>query len=281
MSGPSLGSILATRQGSLVLALLCAVCAAGVLVFALGRYKSNVQQPVPQATVLVATGEIAKGTVGSEIAAKGLYKPTPVATTSVTPGALTDAAQLSSATASSDILPGQQLTSTDFSTIVNAGEVLKPNQRALEISVSGANGAVDITQPGSRVDIYLSGDTGSPSPSATGSPPASGGATKTTVTSPPASTGATKTTVIGTTGTTASAPATSRLLVSNVLVLKPATATPVTIGNQSVAGGTLVLALNNSQVPEMIANSGSLYLALRPSTKPASSNPTTPKAAAQ
>jgi Flp pilus assembly protein CpaB len=267
MSGPSLGSILATRQGSLVLALLCAVCAAGVLVFALGRYKSNVQQPVPQATVLVATGEIAKGTVGSQIAANGLYKPTPVATTSVTPGALTDAAQLSSATASSDILPGQQLTSADFSTIVNAGEVLKANQRALEIAVSGANGAVDITQPGSRVDIYLSGSTGSPSTSATGSPPASGGATKTTVT--------------GTAGTAASAPATSRLLVSNVLVLKPATATPVTIGNQSVAGGTLVLALNNSQVPEMVANSGSLYLALRPSTKPASSNPTTPKAAAQ
>jgi Flp pilus assembly protein CpaB len=279
MSGPSLGSILATRQGSLVLALLCAVCAAGVLVFALGRYKSNVQQPVPQATVLVATGEIAKGTVGSQIAAKGLYKPTPVATTSVTPGALTDAAQLSTATASSDILPGQQLTSADFSTIVNVGEVLKPNQRALEIAVSGANGAVDITQPGSRVDIYLSGDTGSPS--ASGSPPASGGATKTTVTSPPATAGATKTTVTGTAGTAASLPATSKLLVSNVLVLKPATATPVTIGNLPVPGGTLVLALNNSQVPEMVANSGSLYLALRPSTKPASSNPTTPKAAAQ
>jgi Flp pilus assembly protein CpaB len=279
MSGPSLGSILATRQGSLVLALLCAVCAAGVLVFALGRYKSNVQQPVPQATVLVATGEIAKGTVGSQIAAKGLYKPTPVATTSVTPGALTDAAQLSSATASSDILPGQQLTSADFSTIVNVGEVLKPNQRALEIAVSGANGAVDITQPGSRVDIYLSGDTGSPS--ASGSPPASGGATKTTVTSPPTSGGASPTTVTGTAGTAASVPATSKLLVSNVLVLKPATATPVTLGNQPVAGGTLVLALNNSQVPEMVANSGNLYLALRPSTKPASSNPTTPKAAAQ
>jgi Flp pilus assembly protein CpaB len=265
MSGPSLGSILATRQGSLVLALLCAVCAAGVLVFALGRYKSNVQQPVPQATVLVATGEITKGTIGSEIAAKGLYKPTPVATTAVTPGAITDAAALSGATASADILPGQQLTSADFSTIINAGEVLKSNQRALEIAVGGANGAVDITQPGSRVDIYLSGATGTPT--ASGSPPASPGTTKTTVT--------------GTAGTTASVPATSKLLASNVLVLKPATGTPVTIGNQPVAGGTLVLALNNTQVPEMIANSGNLYLALRPSTKPASSNPTTPKAAAQ
>jgi Flp pilus assembly protein CpaB len=259
MSGPSLGSILATRQGSLMLALLCAVCAAGVLVFALGRYKSNVQQPVPQATVLVATGEIAKGTTGSEIAAKTLYKPTPVATTSVTPGAITDAAQLSSATASSDILPGQQLTSADFATIINVGEVLKPNQRALEISVGGANGAVDITQPSSRVDIYLSGASGDSL--ATGRP--------------------TKTGVTGTAGTAASVPATSKLLASNVLVLKPATATPVTIGNLPVPGSTLVLALNNSQVPEMIANSGSLYLALRPSTKPASSNPTTPKAAAQ
>jgi Flp pilus assembly protein CpaB len=259
MSGPSLGSILATRQGSLMLALLCAVCAAGVLVFALGRYKSNVQQPVPQATVLVATGEIAKGTTGSEIAAKTLYKATPVATTAVTPGAMTDAAQLSSATASSDILPGQQLTSADFATILNVGEVLKSNQRALEIAVSGANGAVDITQPASRVDIYLSGDSADV----------------------PGTAAATKTGVTGTAGTAASLPGTARLLASNVLVLKPATATPVTIGNLPVPGSTLVLALNNTQVPEMIANSGNLYLALRPSTKPTPSNPTTPKAAAQ
>ena len=46
MSAPSLGGLLATRQGSLMLAALCAICAAGVLVFALGRYKTNV---TPQA----------------------------------------------------------------------------------------------------------------------------------------------------------------------------------------------------------------------------------------
>jgi Flp pilus assembly protein CpaB len=268
MSGPSLGSILATRQGSLLLAFLCAVCAAGVLIFALGRYKSNVQKPIPQATVLVSTGEIAKGTTGAEIAAQHLYKPMPIAAASVTPGALTDSAQLATATASTEVLPGQQLTSADFATIINPAAVLKPGQRALEIAISGASGAVDITQPGSRVDVYISGSvtptsSGSSGQSQTPSQGQNGGA------------------ISGTAGSTGNLPARSQLLFSNVLVLKPATATPVTLGNLPIPGNTLVLALNNSQVPAMIANSGILYLALRPSTAAAPSNPTTSKAAAQ
>jgi Flp pilus assembly protein CpaB len=259
MSGPSLGSILATRQGSLMLALLCAVCAAGVLVFALGRYKSNVQQPVPQASVLVATGEIAKGTTGADIASQRLYKLEPVAATAVTPGALTDAAALGTETASSDILPGQQLTSADFATILNVGEALKHNQRGLEVTISESPGATDITQPGSRVDLY---DTNAvPSGAA-----AAGGSGLT-----------------ASAGSSSDVPAAAKLIASNVLVLKPATAIPVTIGNKSVIGSSLVFALSDNLVGAVISTAvkGGIYLALDPSTKPAPSNPTTPKAAAQ
>jgi hypothetical protein len=262
MSGPSLGSILATRQGSLMLALLCAVCAAGVLVFALGRYKSNVQQPVPQASVLVATGEIAKGTTGADIASQRLYKLEPVAATAVTPGALTDAAALSTDTASSDILPGQQLTSADFATIINVGEALKHNQRGLEVTIGESPGATDITQPGSLVDLYdTNGNSGVPSGAA------AAGASGLTASA----------------GSSSAVPAGAKLIASHVLVLKPATATPVTIGNMSVIGSSLVFALNDNMVGEVITTAvkGGLYLALDPSTKPAPSNPTTPKAAAQ
>jgi Flp pilus assembly protein CpaB len=273
MSGPSLGSILATRQGSLLLAFLCAVCAAGVLVFALGRYKSNVQKPIPQATVLVSTGEIAKGTTGSQIAADHLYRSTPVAASSVAAGALTDAAQLANATVSTTILPGQQLTSGEFATILDVGQVLKPNERALEVSVSGAPGAVDITQPSSRVDAYVSAISTT-----------SSSQTANAAANPSGSTGApTLTATVGTSPTARSLQSGVVLIDPNLLVLKPATATPVTLGNQVVAGSTLVIAVPNSKVPLMIAaaTNGSLYLALRPSTKPAPSNPTNPKAAAQ
>jgi Flp pilus assembly protein CpaB len=239
MTAPSLAGVLATRQGSLLLALLCAVSAAAVLIFALDRFKTNVARPLPQATVLVSTGEIEKGMTGQQIAAHHLYKATPVTADQVTAGAIGNAAQIAGATASTNILPGQQLIGADFSTIVGVDQVLAPDQRAVEISVGQAPGATDITQSGSHVDIYAVGGT---STVATGNAGKGDGLSG------------------GTQGTAAEQP-----LATNVLVLKPATAAPVTIGNQSVSGGTLVLALKRSLVSTVINHNGALYLALRPS----------------
>jgi Flp pilus assembly protein CpaB len=242
MSAPSLGGFLATRQGSLLLAVLCAICAAGVLIFALGRYKTNVAAPaaVPQASVLVATGEITKGMTGTEIAKQKLYKLEPVTATQVTAGALSDASQLGAQSATADILPGQQLTSTDFSELASVSLVLRKGERAIEVNASGAAGAVDITNPNSRVDIY-------------GAP----GATSSVTSSSDG-------TALASTGTSAPTGAQYALIQQNVRVLKPATATPVTIGNQSVGGSTLVLIVSRAHVPQLIADSGALYLVLRP-----------------
>jgi Flp pilus assembly protein CpaB len=238
MSAPSLGGVLATRQGSLMLAVLCAICAAGVLVFALGRYKTNVTQQqgpqvVPQTSVLVATGEITKGMTGTEIAKKKLYKVEPISTSAVTLGAITDAGELSAQSAVSDILPGQQLTTTDFSELASVSLILNKGERAVEIAISGAPGAVDITNPDSRVDIY-----GKDASSTVG------GVTESSI------------------GT--SAPGAYQLIQQNVRVLKPATSTPVTIGNQSVSGSTLVLIVARSHVEQLITDVDSLYLVLRP-----------------
>jgi Flp pilus assembly protein CpaB len=209
-----------------MLAVLCAICAAGVLVFALGRFKTNVAsqsgpQVSPQTSVLVATGEISKGMTGTEIAKQKLYKLEPISSSSVTAGALTDAAQLSSETANADILPGQQITSADFSELGSVSLVLSKGERAVELSIAGAEGAVDITNPNSRVDIY-------------GCLSSSGQA------------------------------CTYQLIQQNVRVLKPATATPVTIGNQSVAGSTLVLIVSRAHVEQLMTDSQNLYLDLRP-----------------
>jgi Flp pilus assembly protein CpaB len=219
MNAPSLGGILATRQGSLALALVCAICAAAVLVFALGRYKTHVVQPTPQATVLIASGEISKGTTGTEIAAQKLYRSVPVTAAQLSAGAIANAADLSSQTASTNILPGQQLTASDFSSLAAVSLALHNGTRAIEISAAGAQGGVDITNPGSRVDVW-----GKPTTSDTS----------------------------------------YVLVASDVLVLKPATATPVTVGNQSIPGSTLVVEVPNSEVRAMLDNSGSVYLTLRP-----------------
>jgi Flp pilus assembly protein CpaB len=154
LARPSLGGLIATRQGSLTLALLCAVCAAGILMFALGRYKTGLKPTIQQATVLVATGEIRKGTSGSTIASEQLYKSTPIVSTQLAAGAISNASALVGETVQADILPGQQLIASDFAAIVGVAGSLAPNQRAVSVSIDEAHGDTDVLQPGSRVDVY-------------------------------------------------------------------------------------------------------------------------------
>lgn len=154
MARPSLGGLMATRQGALLLALLCAICAAGILVFALGRYRSSLKTQTQQATVLVATAEIHKGTSATAIASANLYKSTPVVATQLAPGAMSDAALLTGKVAATDILPGQQLTLADFAGVAGVTGTLTPNQRAISISTDATHGDLAVLAPGNHVDIY-------------------------------------------------------------------------------------------------------------------------------
>lgn len=228
LARPSFGGMLATRQGSMIVALVCAICAAILIFVSLSRYKAQVRTPTPQATVLVATGEITKGTTGATIAAEKLYTSTPVAASQVTPGALSDAAALTGATAQTTILPGQQLTTADFTAAGDVATTLLPGQRAISVTIDEAHGDTDVLQPGDHVDIYVTFNV-----SRHGQPAA----------------------------------ATMVLLVPNAQVIKPASATPVRVGGVTVAGSTLVLAVSAAQAPEVgfAADNGKLFLALRPS----------------
>ena len=154
MARPSLGGMLATRQGALILAVLCAVCAAGILVVALSSYKRGVQTTVKQATVLVATGEIQKGTSGDAVAAEKLYKSMPVVAGQLAPGAISNASQIEGQLVAADILPGEQLTTADFTTTPGVGALLTPNQRAISIPSDEVHSDLAVLQPGDRVDLY-------------------------------------------------------------------------------------------------------------------------------
>lgn len=226
MARPSLGGLLATRQGALTVALLCAVCAAGLIFFSLSRYKANLRTPTPQATVLVATAEIPQGTAGNTVASEKLYTSTPVAATQVTPGAISDASALAGETAHATILPGQQLTVADFTAQTGVAGVLAPGQRAISVTIDEAHGDTDVLQPGDHVDIYSTFSVA-----------------KKNSTSP-----------------------TMMLLVPDALVLKPASAAPVISGGKPITGTTLVLAVSIAQAPEVgfAADNGKLFLALRP-----------------
>jgi pilus assembly protein CpaB len=154
MARPSFGGLLATRKGALTLALVCAVAAAGILVFALGRYRNNLQTVTKQATVLVATGNIAKGTSADAIAAQGLYKSMPIVASQLAVGAISDASLLTGKVVSTNVLPGQQLTLSDFTSVAGVPGILAPDQRAVSVSIDEFHGDTDVLLPGDRVDIY-------------------------------------------------------------------------------------------------------------------------------
>jgi Flp pilus assembly protein CpaB len=130
------------------------VAAAGILVFALGRYRNTLQVVAKQATVLVATANIPKGTAGDAIAARGLYKSMPIVAGQLAVGAISDASLLTGKVVATSVLPGQQLTLSDFTSVVGVPGTLAPDQRAVSVSLDETHGNTDVLQPGDRVDIY-------------------------------------------------------------------------------------------------------------------------------
>ncbi len=154
LARPSFGGLMTTRAGALALAVLCAVAAAAILVFAMGQYRHNVQTITKQSTVLISTGEIQTGTLGAAVAAKGLFKTSPILATQVSAGAITDAGYLQGKVAASNILPGQQLTTADFITPPGVLGQLYPEQRAVSVAIDEAHGDTDVVHAGDRVDVY-------------------------------------------------------------------------------------------------------------------------------
>jgi Flp pilus assembly protein CpaB len=154
--GTSLEGLLATRRGALAVALACAVAAAAILIIALSQYQSSVTRHTQQTTVLVSTAEIPKGTAIDTVASRGWYKLMPVLQGQVSPGAILNAGALSGTVAATTILPGQQLTSADFTSVGQSGIVsqLAPSERGLEVSLDQAHGLGTVLETGDQVDVY-------------------------------------------------------------------------------------------------------------------------------
>ena len=251
MARPSLGGMLATRQGALLLAVLCAVCAAGILMFALGQYRTGLKTPTVQATALVATAEISKGTSGDVVAARSLYKSTPIVAAQLQPGAISDASMLAGKVASTDILPGQQLTLADFAGVSGVTGLLTPSQRAVAITIAESPGATDVLEPGDRVDVYAMFGTGSMILMGQDIQviKQSGG----TVTTP---NGAASSAPAGGATTPAASSTTSA----------SSGAAPASAAPASATGSSMVLAVSDKQASDFVyaAQKAQLYLTLRP-----------------
>ena len=146
--------LLSTRRGTIIVAGVCALVAAGILLLAMNRYRHNVDTSGNQETVLVAGGLIQKGTSGDAIASGQLFKSTSVAVKQVSTGAIADTALLHGKVAAADIYPGQQLTAADFVAKGGLATELAPSQRAITISLDQSHGMVGQVKAGDHVDVY-------------------------------------------------------------------------------------------------------------------------------
>jgi Flp pilus assembly protein CpaB len=147
--------LFSTRRGTLLVAAICALVAAVILIVAMQQYRHHVSAEGNQETVLVASGLIQKGTSGDAIAGGQLFRTRSVAVKQASTGAIADTAQLHGKVAAANIYPGQQLTAADFTGAAGLAGELAPNERAITIPLNTAHGMLGQLHDGDYVDVYV------------------------------------------------------------------------------------------------------------------------------
>jgi Flp pilus assembly protein CpaB len=147
--------ILATRAGTVVLGVVVAAIAGVLIAVYLTRYRDSVSVGNENASVLVASSLIVKGTPGSLVGSATLYQTTSVPRKDVKDGAIVDPAAIRGRVATADIFPGQQLTAADFSATPDGSVTyqLGGEYRAVSVPLDAAHGLVGELNTGDHVDV--------------------------------------------------------------------------------------------------------------------------------
>src|SRR4051794_7925725 len=106
--------LVSTRRGTILLSVIAALVAGGLILVYVNRYRDSVAASGAPVTGLVAKVNIDKGTAGNLIATSGLYSTTTLRQSQVLDGAFSDTSSLTGLVAAKAIPQGAQLTSGDF-----------------------------------------------------------------------------------------------------------------------------------------------------------------------
>jgi Flp pilus assembly protein CpaB len=148
--------LVSTRKGTIVLSVIAALIAGGLILVYVKRYRDSVKAQGAPVTVLVARQLIPKGTAGNVLAAQVLYSATTLRQSQVLNGAFSDASSLRGEVAARDIYPGAQLVASDFAAeSTNLAASLTGTERVISIPFSSANGLSGEVQAGDHVDVYM------------------------------------------------------------------------------------------------------------------------------
>ena len=151
------GGGLSSRRAAILLAIGALVLAAILLVAYVRSYRNSVSGENAPTTVIVAKSLIPAGTSGTIIAGKQAYQSTTLPQKDIKVGAISDPAYINGRVAVTDIVPGQQLTTTDFTVPTTEAVTTKitGKQRALSVSIDNVHGSLSQLVANDRIDIYV------------------------------------------------------------------------------------------------------------------------------
>jgi Flp pilus assembly protein CpaB len=146
-----------SRSGAVLLGVAAAVLAAILLLVYLNRYRNSVKADNATSPVLVAKALIPKGTSGTIIGTQQLYQGAEFKRSEIKGGAIADPTYLVGRIAIADILPGEQLLTSDFSSGTTSAintKITGP-QRAISVNIDNVHGSLSLIKPGDHIDIYV------------------------------------------------------------------------------------------------------------------------------
>jgi Flp pilus assembly protein CpaB len=147
--------LVATRRGTILLSVIAAAVAGGLILVYVNRYRDSLQNSARGVNVLVARAAIPKGTAGSLIAEKVMYSSQTLRQSQVLNGAFSDPSSLRGEVATQDIPALAQLTAADFAPAsTNVAATLTGDQRIVSIPFNSAQGLSGTLQVGDHVDVY-------------------------------------------------------------------------------------------------------------------------------
>jgi Flp pilus assembly protein CpaB len=146
-----------SRGWAIALGLGAIVLATILLIVYLDRYRSRVSGASAPTPVLVAKQVIRAGTPGTIVANNQMYAATTLPKKEVLEGAIADPTFLTGRAAAVDILPGQQITATDFAATATTtiDSQITGSQRALSMSIDLIHGSLGQIKAGDEVDVYM------------------------------------------------------------------------------------------------------------------------------
>ena len=146
-----------SRGGAVALGIAAAVLAGILLLVYLDRYRESVRGETADTPVLVAKSLIIKGTSGTQVAQRDQYQAAELPRDEIKEGGIADPAYLSGRIAVNDILPGQQLTTADFTEAPSTSVTtrLVGPQRAISVDIDNVHGSLSQLAAGDRIDIYV------------------------------------------------------------------------------------------------------------------------------